>query len=91
MKYNSNYHYPYEDLCNTGHQTIYTKDLNQDNINNHFNSIINILKDGIETPEVQSMMLHIVFENDTDLDLSIFDYTINLMFWQFCTIVNHPI
>ena len=91
MKYNPNYHYPYEDLCNTGHQTIYTKDLNQDNINNHFNSIINILKDGIETPEVQSMMLHVVFENDTDLDLSIFDYTINLMFWQFCTIVNHPI
>ena len=91
MKYNPNYHYPYEDLCNTGHQTIYTKDLNQDNINDHFNSIINILKDGIETPEVQSMMLHIVFENDTDLDLSIFDYTINLMFWQFCTIVNHPI
>ena len=91
MKYNSNYHYPYEDLCNTGHQTIYTKDLNQDNINNHFNSIINILKDGIETPEVQSMMLHVVFENDTDLDLSIFDYAINLMFWQFCTIVHHPI
>ena len=91
MKYNPNYHYPYEDLCNTGHQTIYTKDLNQDNINNHFNSIINILKDGIETPEVQSMMLHVVFENDTDLDLSIFDYAINLMFWQFCTIVNHPI
>lgn len=91
MKYNPNYHYPYEDLCNTGHQTIYTKDLNQDNINDHFNSIINILKDGIETPEVQSMMLHVVFENDTELDLSIFDYTINLMFWQFCTIVNHPI
>ena len=91
MKYNQNYHYPYEDLCNTGHQTVYTKDLNQDNINDHFNSIINILKDGIETPEVQSMMLHVVFENDTDLDLSIFDYTINLMFWQFCTIVNHPI
>lgn len=91
MKYNSTYHYPYEDLCNTGHQTIYTKDLNQENINNHFNSIINILKDGIETPEVQAMMLHIVFENDTDLDLSIFDYTINLMFWQFCTIVHHPI
>lgn len=91
MKYNPNYHYPYEDLCNTGHQTIYTKDLNQDNINSHFNSIINILKDGIETPEVQAMMLHVVFENDTDLDLSIFDYTINLMFWQFCTIVNHPI
>lgn len=91
MKYNQKYHYPYEDLCNTGHQTIYTKDLNQDNINSHFNSIINILKDGIETPEVQAMMLHVVFENDTDLDLSIFDYTINLMFWQFCTIVNHPI
>ena len=43
--------------------TINTKDLNKENINNHFNSIINILKDGIEDKFVQSMMIHVNFEN----------------------------
>lgn len=91
FQYNAGYHYPYEDLCTKGTQVINTKDINKDNINNHFNSIINILKDGIEDKFVQSMMIHVNFENDTDLDLSIFDYSINLMFWQFCTAVEHPI
>ena len=91
MNYNIATHYPYEDLCKTGRQTIYTKDLNKNNIDNHFYSIINILKDGIETEEVQHMMIHVVFENDTDVDLSIFDYCLNLMFWPLCTAVDHPI
>ena len=90
MEYKDQY-YPYKELCNTGRQTVYTKDLNKDNIDMNFYSIINILKDGIETKEVQSMMLHIVFENNVELDLSIFDYTLNLMFWTLCTAVEHPI
>lgn len=90
MEYREQY-YPYKDLCETGKQIIYTKDLNQGNIDNHFYSIINILKDGIETPEVQSMMIHVKFQNNRDLDLSIFDYSLNLMFWQLNTCVNHPI
>lgn len=91
MEYLEQYYFPYKDLCTKGKQTIKTKDLNQNNIDQHFYSIINILKDGIETPEVQSMMIHVLFENNTDVDLSIFDYCINLMFWQFCTAVQHPI
>ena len=91
MEYKEQFYYPYKDLCETGHQVIYTKDLNQGNIDNHFYSIINILKDGIETEEVQHMMIHVVFENDTDVDLSIFDYCLNLMFWPLCTAVDHPI
>ncbi len=90
MEYKEQY-YPYKDLCESGYQTIKTKDLNQGNIDNHFYSIINILKDGIETDEVQHMMIHVIFENKKDLDLSIFDYTINLMFWGLCTSVDHPI
>ena len=91
MEYKERFYYPYKDLVETGRQTIYTKDLNSGNINSHFYSILNILRDGIETPEVQNMMLHIIFENDNDVDLAIFDYSLNLMFWQFCTIANHPI
>lgn len=91
MVYKEQFYYPYKDLCETGWQTVKTKDLNSQNIDNHFYSIINILKDGIETDEVKHMMIHIEFQNNTDLDLTIFDYAINLMFWPLCTSVNHPI
>lgn len=91
MEYLESVYYPYKDLVETGRQTIYTNDLNNDNIDNHFNSIINILKDGIETEFVQNMMIHVVFSNNVDIDLSIFDYTLNLMFWGLYTKVNQPI
>ena len=91
MEYFDQLYYPYKDLVTTGHQIIRTKDLNVNNIDNHFNSIINILKDGIETPYVQSMMLTVEFCNNVNVDLSIFDYTINLMFWQLFVHVNEPI
>lgn len=91
MEYKEQFYYPYKELCETGTQTIYTKDFNQSNIDNHFYSIINILKDGVETPEVQNMMIHVIFANNVDVDLTIFDYTVNLMFWTLCTAVDHPI
>lgn len=85
------FYYPYKDLCETGRQTIRTKDINKGNIEQHFQSIINILKDGIETKEVQSMMVNIIFEDNIDVDLSLFDYIINLMMWQLNTHIGKPI
>ena len=49
----------YEELCSKGKQTIKTEEINIQNIDSYFYSIINILKDGIETKEVQSMMLKV--------------------------------
>ena len=91
MQYKEQYYYPYKDLCETGRQTIFTKDINKENINRHFYSCINILKDGIETQEVQNMMIHVIFEDNIDIDLSIFDYINNLMMWQLCTGIDKPI
>ena len=91
MLYYQPQYYPYQELCETGRQLVFTKDLNQSNIDLHFNAIINILKDGIEQQSVQQMMLHIVFEDQIDIDLSIFDYVINLMMWQLRTGINEPI
>ena len=70
----------YKELVQKGVQTIYTKDLNNDNIDQHFNCIINILSDGIETQEVQNMRIQ-VFPDD-ELDLYIIQYMYNLMFWS---------
>lgn len=91
MEYLEQMHYPYEELVNTGHQIIYTKDFDANNVDTHFNAIINILKDGIETDQVQNMMITVVFCNKTVIDLSIFDYCINLMFWGLFAKVNQPI
>ena len=91
MLYYQPQYYPYQELCETGRQLVFTKDLNQSNIDLHFNAIINILKDGIEQQSVQQMMLHIIFEDRIDIDLSIFDYVINLMMWQLRTGINEPI
>ena len=91
MLYYQPQYYPYQELCETGRQLVFTKDLNQSNIDLHFNAIINILKDGIEQQSVQQMMLHIIFEDQIDIDLSIFDYVINLMMWQLRTGINEPI
>lgn len=90
MKYIEQYYSPYKDLCETGTQTIRTKDINASNIEQHFQSIINILSDGIETKEVQDMMLNIKFPDD-HCRLSIFDYCHNLMYWQLNTSINKPI
>ena len=91
MLYQEQYYYFYKDLCETGRQTIFTKDINNGNFRRHFDSILNILKDGIETSEVQSMMIKVVFEDGSDIDLSIFDYLFNLIMWQLCTSINKPI
>ena len=90
MQYKPQYMF-YEDLVTTGTQEIKTKDINKGNINQHFQACINILKDGIETKEVQSMMIHVIFVDKKDVYLSIFDYIINLMMWQLCTGIDAPI
>ena len=64
---------------------------NSNNIDDHFFNLINILRDGIETDFVQKMMINITFEDGVNLNLSIFDTVINLMFWTLNTSVNAPI
>ena len=52
----SNYGF-YKELVETGKQTIYTKDLNKDNIEVHWSNILSILYDGIERRDVQMIKI----------------------------------
>lgn len=90
MQYQPQY-FMYKDLVETGKQTIKTKDINGDNIENYFDGIINIFKDGIEKKEVQNMMVHIIFADKVEVDLTLFDFVYNVMFWILNTKVNAPI
>ena len=57
-----NYGY-YKELAQTGYQVIRTSDLNDDNIDQHFDNILAILDDGIETDFVQHMKVHVIFRH----------------------------
>lgn len=72
---------PYEKLVRDGFMDIYTKDLNKNNIIQHFRYILNIFRDGIEQDYVHSMKIHIIFEDNVDVTVSIFEYYTNLIFW----------
>lgn len=76
----------YSELVNTGYITIQTASLNDDNIDQHFQWIINILNDGIERYEIQHLKIHVVFVDNKEINLFIIDYMFNLMFWS--TIVS---
>ena len=86
-----NTHGPYKELVETGFQTIKSEDLNKNNIDDHFNAIIAILQDGIETEFVQNMFIKVIFVDGIDLDLSIFDYVFNLMFWHLIVDVDKKV
>ena len=83
---------PYVQLAKTGYQEIESTSLTPDNYMNHFNGILNIMKDGIEQPDVQAYMIGVQFPHDDLLGLNrsdefvkftLVDYWYNLLFWTF--------
>lgn len=72
----------YVPLVRNGSIEIFTNDLTKENFNNHFYSILNIMRDGIETEFVQHMAINVKFSDNVDVTLSIFDYFLNLIMWN---------
>lgn len=72
---------PYRELAMNGRITINTSSINTNNWNDHYNGILNIMKDSIETEFTQNMFITIIFADGIDVDLTIMDYWINLIFW----------
>ena len=81
----------FAELVQQGSMTIYTKDLNNGNIDKAFFDIMNILKDGIEDPFVHSMKITIVFTDGESVNLSIFDLFFNLIMWKLPLSVGDPL
>ncbi len=81
----------YSDLVTNGIIDIYTKDINKSNIDQHFEWIINILKDGIEEDNIIHLKVHVIFTDNIDLNLFIIDYMFNLMYWSMIVSINKVI
>ena len=48
---------PFVKLVQDGYMDLYTKDINTKNYNSYFDGILNIMRDGIEDPEVQALKI----------------------------------
>lgn len=80
----------YQNLVKKGKQTIYTKDISDENIEEHFKNIIAILDDGVDDYDIQHLKIHVVFPDD-ECDLFIIQYMYTLMFWVLITCTHTEI
>ena len=78
--------------CAHGHTTVInTSDLTRENWGFHYNCILNLLRDGIETDDIQSSFIEVHFADGNKLDLTIPDYLLNLIMWNMLIRTNIPI
>ena len=78
-------------LFEQGYQVIYTKDINDSNIDEYFEDCIDILSDGIETPYVQGMKIQFVFTDGEAVTLSLMDSLFNFLMWPLITCTHREI
>lgn len=79
MFYLENYG-PYAPLIRDGSIIVENTSITAQNWQMHFNAILNILRDGIEKPEIRTSFITIRFP-EIDVDLTIPDYYNNLQLW----------
>ena len=60
---------------------IMTKNITKESWKNYYDCLLNLLKDGIDSEELQSRFITVVFEDNVRLDLSVPDFYINLILW----------
>lgn len=81
---------PYAAIAHRDGFSISVSAITKENWQTHFDSILNIMKDGIYTKRVQNYMINVRFD-DIDIDLSIVDYWFNLIMWSMLIFTDIPI
>lgn len=66
-------------------------DITSETWKDHYTSIINLMKDGIETEKVQNGIINVTFNDNVQLELMIPDYYLNLIMWYMLIQTNTPI
>lgn len=58
---------------------------------NHYDSVLNIFKDGIESEIVQSSFIRVKFADSVEIELALTDYLLNLIMWNMLIRTGIPI
>ena len=90
VEYFENYG-PFVTLIQNRYMDLYTKDITPKNYVDYFNGLLNIMRDGIEDPEVQSLKIGIHLDDGNYLRLTIPEFYFQLIFWTFPIYIKDPI
>lgn len=90
VSYYENYG-PYVPLVTNGYQEINVKDLTPDNYNAHFEGLLNIMRDGIEDPEVQALKIGVTLADENKVNFTLVDFWFQMIFWTFPIYIGEPI
>lgn len=82
---------PYVPLIQNGSIDIDTSIFTKENYNDHFYSILNIMRDGIEQPDVQQLKIHVHLADGNNITFTLVDYWFNLIFWTMPIYIGEPI
>lgn len=82
---------PFVPLVKHGTQNILISDITRHNYDEYFNGILNIMRDGIELPEVQSLKIVTTLDDGNKLPLVTTDFWFNLIFWLFRIYLDKPV
>ena len=74
---------PFVELIKNGYQEIDTSVFTAENYDSYFFGLLNILRDGIEDPEVQSLKIGVQLDGGYFIRLTPTDLFLQLVFWTF--------
>lgn len=80
MYYLENY-FVFRELLEKGSMVLYTKDITIKNYESYYKGILNLLKDGIDDPNLPRFIVTVDFGNNDVIDLTIFDLYFNIIMW----------
>lgn len=80
LDYQENY-YVLAPIANKKQPVIYTKDINLSNWHDYYQGMLNVLKDGIELPEIQNGFVKVVFPTNEEVELAFPELFINMILW----------
>lgn len=82
---------PYREFVETGKMKIDVRDINNSNYNIHFESILNIMRDSIETDFIREHFITIYFNDTEYIELTIIDYYFNLILWYVIIVTDNKV
>jgi hypothetical protein len=82
---------PFETLIRKGQMKLNTNDITRENYDSYFNGLLNIMRDGIESPEVQNLKVSITLGDGNKINLTVTDTWFQLIFWTFPILVGEPV
>lgn len=72
---------PYAEGLKNGKIYVKVGDINQKNYNDYYDGIVNILRDGIETAQVQECFIKVDFGRNRVIELSLIDFFFTMIMW----------